>query len=144
MKQVRAPEDIIRAKVIENPLVSEEEFQQAQKIILAKQGAVRRESGSGERIFQFNGFLFCGLCGSVMYEVRGGGSQEKAYYTCRRHSHPDKDGSKCTAPNVRAHELEHHVDSVLQNQLTSPEFIQKVIDQVEARRDDADLLIRPV
>jgi len=136
----RAPEDIIRVKVIAEPLLTDAEWERAQAIIAAKTDATRRDRTEGRGSYLYNGFLFCGICGSLMIE--GGKSQAgKAsagktfvrYYVCKNR----KRHRQCDTPWLRMEQMEAAVDGVLSREVTSLDFARRLASQTEELRRDA-------
>lgn len=60
----RETNEVIRVKVIDEPLVSDEKFNAVQRILDVKREARRRDRDNGWATF--NGFIFCDRCGSLM------------------------------------------------------------------------------
>jgi hypothetical protein len=105
----RAPEEVIRVRVLE-PLITEADFNQVQQILdTKKQRAWRHREGFQHR-FVYNGFLTC-LCGSRIYTANRGGD----YYHCR-------DG--CGARYMRRDRLDPYLDLMFTRKLTSREFLR--------------------
>jgi hypothetical protein len=66
-KIARAAEDVIRIRVISEPLISEEDFQTVQRIMDLKQAKHWRTQSNVEHRFTYNGFLTCASCGQVVH-----------------------------------------------------------------------------
>lgn len=132
----RSPDEIIRVQVIKEPLISEERWAYACRILDTKRECHRRERGRGSSLY--NGFLVCDLCGSPMIPVTKWG-QGCRYYLCRSRKEPKKyakDGSRCEHRYVRADELEAIIDRLLSTEVTSPQFIKRLAERMEANRKD--------
>src|SRR5437762_8368152 len=86
-KICREPDEVIRVKVIDQPLVSDEMFQRAKAILAAKaRGHYRNREGytPAWQLYVYKGFLFCDLCESPYYTCstkQDGVSFD--YYKCR-------------------------------------------------------------
>ena len=78
-KIARAPEEVIRVKVIADPLVSEEVFQAVQRIMDLKQAKHWRSQPDIEHRFTYNGFLTCSSCGNVVHTAFA----RRDYYACK-------------------------------------------------------------
>jgi DNA invertase Pin-like site-specific DNA recombinase len=133
-KIMRAPEDIIRTKVIAEPLVSEAEFQRVQGIMDQKSKLHWRSRPDTRHSFIYNGFLICGACGDLIY----GHVRRDPYYLCKRRYWPNgKRGVtlSCEAPTMRADRLEPTLDSVFSERLTDRGYLTAMIEQLEQRRN---------
>ncbi len=99
----RDPSRVVRVKVIEKPLVSQEMFNAVQRSMNMKAEASRRACAPG--FAKYNGFLFCSICGSAMTPWRknkkGGGEY---YYCLNRRSGRRKKG--CVQPYSNLVKLE--------------------------------------
>lgn len=109
----RAPEDVIRVKVIDDPLVSESDFNQVQRILTLKRQHFQRLN-SGPHRFTYNGFLLCGECRALLYTK----FRRFDYYVCK---------VKCGAPYQRRRDLEPVLDKLFTKRLTSPSFLKRHI-----------------
>lgn len=125
----RAPEDVIRVKVME-PLVSESDFNQVQRILTQKRETFQRMN-SGPHRFTYNGFLLCGSCRGLIYTK----FRRRDYYICKM---------KCGAPYQRREELEPQLDRLFTKRLTSPSFLKRhIVAPMKARKpvqDDSERL----
>lgn len=109
----RAPEDVIRVQVIKEPLVSESDFQQAQRIMNQKRLHFQRMR-EGPHRFTYNGFLLCGECRALLYTK----ARKFDYYVCKK---------KCGAPYQRRETLDPLLDKLFTKRLTSPSFLRRHI-----------------
>lgn len=109
----RAPEDVIRVKVIDEPLVSESDFQKVQRILdLKKQNSWRHIEGYEHR-WTYNGYLNC-VCGALIYTK----FRRRDYYVCK---------VRCGASYMRRDRLEPILDKLFTRDLTRPRFLQKIV-----------------
>ncbi|WP_348261361.1 recombinase family protein [Telmatobacter sp. DSM 110680] len=123
----RSPENVIRAQVIKEPLVSPEVWSRACKILDVKSESSRRDRVGG--IASYNGFLFCNECGRIMTPIRGSG---KGYYVClNRYQRRN-----CSQGYVRIAEMEGRVDSLLSWQMTDPAFLRRLVMRWEVNSRD--------
>ncbi len=114
-KILRAPEDVIRVRVINEGLISEAEFRQAQALMDIKKTRHWRNRSNYEHRFVYNGFLTCAACGEVIYTH----CRRRDYYICSGR----KRKAGCLTPYMRRETLEPVIDSLLSNQLTSRSFL---------------------
>ncbi|MEK6280298.1 MAG: recombinase family protein [Acidobacteriota bacterium] len=120
-KVKRAPEEVIRVKVLE-PLVSESEFQQAQRIIEAKRKLSWRSKEGLVHRFTYNGFLLCGDCRSLLYTKY----MRRDYYVCKQ---------RCGAPYQGRETLEKGLDRLFAKRLAVPSFLKRYIYAPMARKN---------
>jgi DNA invertase Pin-like site-specific DNA recombinase len=117
----RDPDEVIRIKVIDQPLISEDDFNMAQAIIAEKRLKHWRSDPSRHHRWTYNGFLACGLCQNLVYTkfYRG-----RDYYVCKSR----RNGAGCPASYMRRAELEEKLDQVFSNCLTDESFLTKLAD----------------
>lgn len=90
-KMKRPEQDVIRVRVIEDQLISDEVFQTAQRIIEAKKSRHWKCRTDSEHRFTYSGFLVCASCRSNLYTQSGrsvknrttGERAEYDYYVCK-------------------------------------------------------------
>src|ERR1035438_1753064 len=123
----RADEDVIRVRVIENPLITQQEFETVQKIMDLKQRKHWRSRPGYEHRFTYNGFLTCSICGEVVHTALAG----RDYYACkgRRTDH------LCQSNYMGRERLEGVLDGLFAKRLTSPQFLEGCVDQVLQRTE---------
>jgi DNA invertase Pin-like site-specific DNA recombinase len=133
-KIARAPEEIIRTKVIQEPLISDEEFQSVQKIMNLKQARHWRTQPDLERRFTYNGFLTCAVCGQIVHTALA----RRDYYACkgRRTEHV------CSTRYMAREKLEERLDSMFAEQLTRAAFLENCIEQLSSHRQQDDSTVR--
>jgi DNA invertase Pin-like site-specific DNA recombinase len=124
-KIARAPEEVIRVKVLE-PLISEGEFNQVQRILKLKR---ERRTKPVSR-FTYNGFLSCALCNGLIYTKY----RRADYYVCKaRHiTHT------CSAGYMRKERLEPEIDRLFTKRLTNPSVLAKLVKGLNKKRPTAD------
>jgi DNA invertase Pin-like site-specific DNA recombinase len=124
----RAPEDVIRVKVLE-PLISENEFKQLQRILDLKKQNHWRVRPDHERRFTYSGFLRCGLCGNLMYTHT---HSPRDWYICKsrtaeaRKQRHENGLPDCENPYMRRERLEECLDSLISDRLRDRTFLKQV------------------
>jgi DNA invertase Pin-like site-specific DNA recombinase len=115
----RAPDEVIRVKVIDDPLISESDFQKVQRILdLKKQNSWRHIEGYEHR-FTYNGYLNC-ECGALVYTKY----RRDDYYVCK---------VRCGASYMRRDRLEPMLDKLFTRDLTRPRFLQKIVKAMKQK-----------
>jgi DNA invertase Pin-like site-specific DNA recombinase len=129
-KIARADEDIIRVRVIHEPLISEQDFNAVQRMMDLKQAKHWRARPYIEHRFTYNGFLTCSQCGEVIHTALA----RRDYYACkgRRTRHT------CSARYMARERLERQLDSLFAKTLTNPTFLKHCMRTMGARRDPGD------
>ena len=121
----RAPEEVIRVKVLE-PLISEAEFNQVQQMIELKK---ERRTKPASR-FTYNGFLNCAICDGLLY-TKGLGVD---YYVCKtrymKHS--------CDAIYMRRDRVDPDLDRMFAKRLTNPAILSRLVRAMQKQRPTAD------
>lgn len=129
-KVKRSPDEIIKVKVIDEPLIDEATFQKAQRIMKSKNRRYHaKRSKAGER-FLYSGFLKCGCCGEIMYSTSGGRNHQKDYYLCRSKNYfwQRKNGpSDCKTRYLSRITIDHSVTSFVAEALTDKNYLESVI-----------------
>ncbi len=136
-KMKRAPEEIIRVKVIASPLLSEVEFRRVQQIMDTKSRLLWRSRPDSGRAFTYNGFLICSECSSLIY---GKLCRQHHYYICKARAIPAK--LKCLSVTMQRDRLEPKLDDIFGVQLTSRDFLRSLIFQLEKKYDSAAIRCR--
>lgn len=120
----RAPEDVIRIKVIDEPLISEVDFNKAQQLMDTKKTRHWRTQERYTHRFLFNGFLTCSLCGELIYTAW----QRDDYYVCKARR------KGCTGHFMRRDILDPQLDDRIASELTDPQFIGRVVETWTVRQ----------
>lgn len=116
----RAPDEVIRVKVIDDPLISEADFEKVQRILdLKKQNSWRHIEGYEHR-WTYNGYLNC-ECGALIYTK----FRRTDYYVCK---------VRCGASYMRRDKLEPILDKLFTKRLTSPRFLKQILKTAKQRR----------
>lgn len=123
----RKPEEIIRVRVIEDPLIPEEEFEAAQRIMDRKQSKHWRSREGYEHRFTYNGFLTCANCGEVVHTCLA----RRDYYACkaRRVDHV------CSSRYMGRQKLEAQLDELFADKLTDPAFLRGCVEELVQRSE---------
>jgi hypothetical protein len=135
-KIARAPEDVIRVKVLE-PIISETEFAQVQRILDLKKQRHWRARPDHERRFTFSGFLRCGSCGNLVYTHSGHG---RAWYVCKsrtaevRKERRARGLEECSNPYMRREPLERCLDTLIADRLTNSDFLRQLASAHASRK----------
>jgi DNA invertase Pin-like site-specific DNA recombinase len=123
----RAPDEVIRVRVITEPLISEPDFQAVQRLMDLTQRKHWRSQPNLERRFTYNGFLSCSACGQIVHTALA----RRDYYACkgRRTSHT------CSTKYMARERLEKELDSLFANKLTLPGFLEQCIRVMKKRTE---------
>lgn len=123
----RAPDEVIRVKVLE-PLISEEEFNQVQRILDLKKSHHWRTQEGYESRFTYRGFLLCSICEGLIYTK----SLRRDYYICKaRHM-----THTCVAGYMRRERIEPILDSLFSDNLTSPRYLKQIERDMKKARPE--------
>jgi site-specific DNA recombinase len=139
----RAPEEIIRTKVIDRPLVSEELFAHVQAMLAnRRESCYRRRPGFAAEYeaYIYRGFLVCSKCDDLhySYSVTSNGSRHN-YYICRNVPKFQHRKRECDARMMRKATIEEKVDHVLSTRLTDRGFLREMLEEVDrkSKHDDS-------
>jgi hypothetical protein len=124
-KILRAPEEIIRLKVIDQPLISEQQFAQVQRIMDAKQGQHWRSRPDYEHRFTYAGFLVCAQCGDRIYTH----FRRRDYYICKAR----RAGGTCDTVYMQRTRLEPTLDILLSARLRDEQFLSEIEHEWRSR-----------
>jgi DNA invertase Pin-like site-specific DNA recombinase len=127
-KIMRAPDEVIRVRVIDEPLVSEEEFERVQAILAMKKSRHWRTRSDYQHRYTYNGFLIC-ICGDLIYT----GRRRSDYYICkaRRMTH------SCDTRYMRRDVLEQKLDELFATRLTDENFLSGIVERMGNKPDDS-------
>jgi len=132
-KIMRAPEDVIRFKAIDPPLITEAEFARAQELMRVKRERHWSNQQGYVHRFQYGGFLTCSLCGKFVQT----GHLRDDYYVCKSRRLP---GEKCVSKYMRRDRLDSQLDSMFARDFTDREFLIRIVERwshKETRQDDS-------
>lgn len=133
-KIARSPDEIIRVRVIDEPLVSDSDFQAVQRIMDIKQKKHWRSRPDYNHRFTYNGCLTCSRCGEPVQTALA----RHDYYACkgRRVAHT------CTTKYMARERLEAMLDEVFSERLTAPSFLELCIAELRHRRESNESVVR--
>lgn len=108
--RARPEEEWVRVSNTHAAIVSEEEFEQAQRML----GGGLRASGGSRRAHLFSGLLFCGTCGARMVRKRRSGKDgERIFFICGTKNR----GGSCTLHRISEEGLTEAILAVLKQQM---------------------------
>jgi len=119
-KIARAPEDVIRVKVLD-PVISESDFSRLQQIMDLKKENHWRARPEYEKRFTYSGFLRCGECGNRVYTQ---GKQGHDWYVCK--SRKVRSDIACSNPYMRRGTLEQCLDRLISEKLMDRKFLEQL------------------
>jgi hypothetical protein len=130
----RAPDEIIRVKVIDDGLINPADFAQAQQIMDRKKKHHWRTNPDFVSAYAYHGHLSCAECGELVYtytNIRGG-----KYYVCKAKQYPKSTDHKCATTYMRRESLEPQLDLIFSERLTDPAFLRELVQEQERRMDN--------
>jgi DNA invertase Pin-like site-specific DNA recombinase len=133
-KILRAPEDVIRVKVIMDALIPEADFERVQAIMEMKRTRHWRHNPNYEHQYTYNGFLTCAVCGELIYTYRN--RKERRYYVCKAKQYPSQVEHRCDSVYMRREILESTLDELFAIQLTDPGFLRDIAEERESTSHD--------
>jgi DNA invertase Pin-like site-specific DNA recombinase len=133
-KIARAADEIIRVRVIDQPLVSEADFLTVQQIMDLKEKKHWRSRTDYEHRFTYNGFLTCSECGEIIHTALA----RRDYYACkgRRTDHT------CNTRYMGREKLEAILDGLFSQCLSTPAFLERCIGELTRRPKNDDSVAR--
>ncbi len=130
----RAPEDVIRVRVIDEGLISEEEFERVQAIIAAKEKLHWRVKGGHVHRYTYNGFMTCAECDHFIYTK----FRRRDYYVCTgRYLH-----KLCRARYMHREVLEAKLDRMFSERLTDAAFLRSIAEAARAKSEGGSAVRR--
>jgi DNA invertase Pin-like site-specific DNA recombinase len=130
----RAPDEIIRLKVISEGLVSETEFEQAQHIMDMKKKNHWRTNPDHVSPYAYHGHLSCAECKELVYTYSN--KYDNKYYVCKARQYPKLAGHGCATKYMRRELLEPQLDILFSDRLTDPALLQELVRENERRMGD--------
>jgi DNA invertase Pin-like site-specific DNA recombinase len=135
-KVLRSPDEVIKVKVIDQPLISEADFYRAQEIIARKEARHWRSRPNYVHRFIYGGRLTCARCGEMLYSSGSNGrhGERRDFYVCRgrRVAH------RCNAPYMRRERLEQQLDGLFARHFTDPDFLGECIHTLHQRANNGE------
>jgi site-specific DNA recombinase len=129
----RAPDEVIRVRVIEEPLISDEVFQSVQRMMDLKQKKHWRTRPGYEHRFTYNGYLTC-PCGEPIHTANA----RRDYYTCRGRTI----ARVCDKKYMARQKLEPILDTLFSERLVSPDFLERCIHELKRRSESNESALR--
>jgi DNA invertase Pin-like site-specific DNA recombinase len=129
-KIARSPEEVIRVKVISEPLLSETEFENVQRLMDLKQEKHWRSQPHIEHRFIYNGFLMCAKCGELILTALA----RRDYYVCKGR----RSNGVCTARYMAREKLESKLDVFFTEQLANRNFLEQCVRDLRTRDSRED------
>jgi DNA invertase Pin-like site-specific DNA recombinase len=129
----RAPDDMIRVQVLD-AIVSEADFNCIQQIIRLKKEKHWRSYAETPNRYTYNGFLTCGDCASPLYTH----TAKDEFYVCKSRNTREarlrgaRGLVRCSNPYMLRKKLEPKIDYLLGEKLREPEFLSRVVDELNA------------
>jgi len=130
----RAPDEIIRLKVISEGLVSETDFAQAQHIMDVKKKNHWRTNPDHVSPYAYHGHLSCAECKELVYTYSN--TNDKKYYVCKARQYPKLAGHRCATKYMRRDSLEPQLDALFTDRLTDPALLRELVWEHERRTGD--------
>jgi len=130
-KIARTPEEVIRVRVIAEPLIAEADFKAVQRIMNLKQARHWRADPEHVSPYAYHGHLSCAVCREPVYtysNARGG-----RYYVCKGKQYPKQAGHRCTTAYMRREVLEPKLDRLFAVRLTDCGFLRELVAEYERR-----------
>lgn len=130
-KIMRAEHEIIRVQVIEQGLISMDDFNRAQQILDIKRTHHWRAKGDHVYRFIYNGFLTCSQCGEPVYTKLF----REDYYACKGHVIKHN----CPTRLMRRDRVDPQLDILFSTRLTDRGFLRELLSGVNqmANRDQS-------
>ena len=129
-KMKRPVDEIIRVRVLNDALVTDEDFERVQQTVRLKRLKHWRSYDDKPARYTYNGFLTCGACNSLVYTH----SSKHDFYGCKS-AHPRERQKralmglqKCDNRFMLRTKLEPKLDFVLGEKLREPDFLERAID----------------
>ncbi len=122
---VKSKEDWIRVENTHEPIVSIDDFQNANKILQND----TRTAPKQETLYTFSGILKCGYCGCNMIRKNvPAGGKKYVYYVCSMH----KATKNCKSHSISENRLDRAVLATIQNFLVRVGQIDKILKEADS------------
>lgn len=126
----RSEEDVIRVKVIDEPLISEADFALVQRILGMKKSFHWRTTPGYEQRYVYNGYLDCVCQGRVYTKL-----MRQDYYVCKE---------RCGAKSMRRDKLDPYLDLMFARKLSNPKFLKRLTSTRKRPSANIDQLRRQI
>jgi site-specific DNA recombinase len=125
-KIARAPDEIIKVKVIEEGLISQDDFDHVQSLIHHKADHnIRMRQKVG--LFTYNGFVWCAACEARLHTFRN--QFDRCYYVCSNKKRKNGDENLCPETQYMSRDkLEPMLDQLFSEQLTDVRFLRRLYE----------------
>lgn len=143
-RKMRRPDtEVIRVRVIESQLISDEAFQTAQRMIAAKKKQHWKCRQDSEHRFIYAGFLVCGECQSSIYTQSGRSLKNRTsgetaiydYYVCRERRRKSR---TCRTNYMDRVRLEEKLDGLFSERLTDRGYLSELRQEFTRRATNHD------
>ena len=133
-KIARSPDEVIRIRVIQEPLISEGEFHAVQRVMDTKEKKHWRSRPNYEHRFTYNGCMTCSHCEEPIQTAKA----RRDYYLCRgrRPKHT------CKTRYMAREKLELILDELFSVRLTEPSFLERCVAELVRRSENDDSHVR--
>jgi DNA invertase Pin-like site-specific DNA recombinase len=145
-KMFRAENEIIRIKVIDEPVISPERFERVQHVLNSVKHVWSSKYVKGKATNLGVGVVRCGICGDILYcssGKRAGRQRTHGYYSCRRnyYLYKGKTGG-CELPNLRQADVDTALTECVTEQLTNPSIVKELVriavGRIQGQADSAE------
>ena len=133
-KIARSPDEVIRVRVIQEPLISETDFQTVQRIMDLKEKKHWRSRSDYEHRFTYNGCMTCSRCEEPIQTAKA----RRDYYACkgRRAAHT------CNTKYMAREKLELILDHLFSEWLTEASFLERCVAELIRRSERDESVVR--
>jgi len=128
-KIARPPDEVIRIRVIQEPLISEAEFHAVQRVMDLKEKKHWRSRPGYVHRFTYNGCMTCSRCEEPIQTAKA----RRDYYLCRGR----RPAHTCNTRYMLREKLELILDDLFSVRLTEPSFLERCVAQL-VRRSESD------
>jgi site-specific DNA recombinase len=129
----RSSDEIIRVPVNDKPILSNQEFEELQRLMDLKQEKHWRSQSDYNHRFTYNGFVTCFICGQPIQTAH----QRRDYYVCKgRRTGPKC--HRCQSKYMSRERLEEVLDGLFSVRLSSRFFLEKCVSELLQRSTEND------
>jgi DNA invertase Pin-like site-specific DNA recombinase len=127
-KIARSPDEVIRVRVIQQPLISETDFHTVQRIMDLKEKKHWRSQTDYEHRFTYNGCMTCLRCEEPIQTANA----RRDYYLCK-----GRPAHTCNTKYMVREKLELILDDLFSVRLIEPSFLERCVAE-SVRRSESD------
>lgn len=124
----RSPDEVIRLRVIQEPLISETDFHTVQRIMDLKEKKHWRSRTDYEHRFTYNGCMTCFRCEKPIQTANA----RRDYYLCK-----GRPAHTCNTKYMAREKLELILDDLFSVRLIEPSFLERCVAEL-VRRSKSD------